>query len=153
MAALGAWRALRTTMTAVEDQDGGGKVVMAEPARRSNGGTVSEAERERVAAILEEHVREWEEAFREDDDELLDEIENAGLTVMLGGDTWNLWRKEDEGWRAARPTYGAHYPDAEPGFGEGDLIGTVGPASLSPQEVVRRLLTLEFDRLDGGWTS
>jgi len=124
---------------------------MTQPAQRSSGGTVSEAERDRVVAILEEHVREWEDAMREDDDDLLDEIENAGLTVVLGGDTWNLWRKEDEGWSAARPTYGAHYPGAELGFGDGDLIGTVGPASLSPREVVRRLVTLEFETIDGGW--
>jgi hypothetical protein len=47
------------------------------------------------------------------------------------------------GWTANRPTH-----DCEMGLsalGEGDLIGTVGPVSLSPREIVRRLDTLEFD--------
>ena len=35
-------------------------------------------------------------------------------------------------------------------FGQGDLMGTVGPAGLAADEIVRRLGTLEFDDLTEG---
>jgi hypothetical protein len=46
-----------------------------------------------------------------------------------------VWLGED-GWTASRPTHESEIRTAA--FGEGDLIGTVGPATLPAEEVVRR---------------
>jgi hypothetical protein len=50
-----------------------------------------------------------------------------------------------DGWTASRPTQESEV--GETAFGEGDLIGTVGWATLSAEEIVRRLDTLELDEL------
>jgi hypothetical protein len=41
--------------------------------------------------------------------------------------------------------YEPEFPGESKGFGDGDLMGRVGPATLSSEEVVRRLVTLEFE--------
>jgi hypothetical protein len=63
--------------------------------------------------------------------------------VVVGGATWELWLGKDS-WTASRPTRDSEVGSAA--FGEGDLVGTVGPATLAVEEIVRRLATLEFER-------
>ena len=97
-------------------------------------------------AILAAHIDELEQAERDGDDRW-DAIANNGVEVVVGGATWEMWLGED-GWTAARPTYESETGSAA--FGQGDLIGTVGPAGLAAEETVRRLDTLEFDDLTEG---
>ena len=97
-----------------------------------------------AVAILAEHIDELEEAKREGDDDRWDDIASDGVEVVVGGATWDLWLGTD-GWTASRRTQDSEIGSAA--FGEGDLIGTVGPATLSAEEIVRRIDTLEFDEL------
>jgi hypothetical protein len=59
------------------------------------------------------------------------------MEVWLGGD----------GWTASRPTGESEVSDEAMSFGEGDLIGTVGPAKLAEEEIVRRITAQEFDQV------
>jgi hypothetical protein len=45
---------------------------------------------------------------------------------------------------SARPTYEPGFPGESKTFGDGDLMGRVGPATLTREEVIRRLVTLEY---------
>jgi hypothetical protein len=65
----------------------------------------------------------------------------------MGGATWELWSGQDR-WTTARPTYEPEFAGESKGFGDGDLMGRVGLATLSPEEVVRRLVTLEFESFE-----
>jgi hypothetical protein len=56
--------------------------------------------------------------------------------------TWLVLRE------AIRPTYEPEFPGESKGLGDGDLMGRVGPATLSPEEVVRRLVSLEFESFE-----
>jgi hypothetical protein len=107
---------------------------------------MTEDERATAVAILAEHIDELEQAERDGDDDRWDDIANNGVEVVVGGATWELWLGDD-GWTASRPTYESETATAA--FGQGDLIGTVGPATLSAAEIVRRLDTLEFDVTEG----
>jgi hypothetical protein len=100
--------------------------------------------REAAVVVLAAHLAELDEAEQDGDDELWNEISSVGIDVEIGGSTWQLWFDQD-GWTAARPTYEPEHPGVSKGFGDGDLMGRVGPATLSPEEVVRRLVTLEFE--------
>jgi hypothetical protein len=111
------------------------------------GVAMTEEERATAVATLAAHIGELEQAKREGDDDRWDDIANDGVVVVVGGATWELWLGDD-GWTASRPTYGSEI--GSPVFGQGDLIGTVGPAGLSAEEIVRRLNTLEFDDLTEG---
>jgi hypothetical protein len=91
-----------------------------------------------------EHIDELVEARRNGDDGKWDDIASAGVEVVVGGAIWELWFGT-KGWRPSRPTQESEIGSA--GFGEGDLIGTVGPATLSTDEIVRRIATLEFEEL------
>ena len=103
--------------------------------------------REAAVAVLAAHLAELDEAEQDADDELWNEISSVGIEVEIGGSTWQLWFDQD-GWTAARPTYEPEHPGVSKGFGDGDLMGRVGPATLSPEEVVRRLVTLEFESFE-----
>ena len=103
--------------------------------------------REAAVAAVAAHLAELDEAERDGDDELWNELSSTGIEIKVGADTWELWFDQD-GWTAARPTYEADHPGESKGFGDGDLMGLVGSATLSPEEVVRRLVTLEFERID-----
>jgi hypothetical protein len=102
--------------------------------------------REAAVVAVAAHLAELDEAKQDGDDELWNDISSDGIEVEIGGATWELWFGQD-GWTAARPTYEPEFPGESKGFGDGDLMGRVGPATLSPEEVVRRLVTLEFDGL------
>jgi hypothetical protein len=99
--------------------------------------------REAAVAAVAAHLVELDEAKQDGDDELWNDICSDGIEVEIGGATWELWFGQD-GWTAARPTYEPEFPGESKGFGDGDLMGRVGPATMSPEEVVRRLVTLEF---------
>lgn len=117
---------------------------MAQQSGQRRGVAMTAAEPLAAVAVLDAHIDELAQAKRDGDDDLWDDIANDGVEVVVGGATWELWLGTD-GWTASRPTYDAEY--GTPGFGEGDLIGTVGPATLSAEEIVRRLDRLEFDEL------
>jgi hypothetical protein len=51
----------------------------------------------------------------------------------------------DDGWTASLPSDESELQGGSTAFGEGDLIGTVGPETLAAEEIVRRLVTLEFE--------
>jgi hypothetical protein len=97
-----------------------------------------------AAAAVAAHLAELDEAKQDGDDELWNDICSDGIEVEIGEATWELWFGQD-GWTAARPTYEPEFPGESKGFGDGDLMSRVGPATLSPEEVVRRLVTLEFE--------
>jgi hypothetical protein len=90
------------------------------------------------------HLAELDEAKQDGDDELWNDICSAAIEVEIGEATWELWFDQD-GWTAGRPTYEPEFRRESRAFGDGDLMGRVGPATLSPEEVVRRLVTLEFE--------
>jgi hypothetical protein len=119
------------------------------PKGRSEQGPTAgdQAGREAAVAAVATHLAELDEAERDGDDELWNEISSDGFEVEIGEDTWQLWF-DQEGWTAARPTYEPEHPGVSKGFGGGDLMGLVGPVTLAPEEVVRRLVTLEFERID-----
>ena len=104
----------------------------------------SPSEREAAVAALSAHIAELDEAKRTGDNDRWDDISGDGVEVVLDGTTWDVWLGED-GWTASRPSYESEMPGGVVSFGEGDLIGTVGPATLPAEEIVRRLMTLEFD--------
>ena len=87
-----------------------------------------------VAAIaaVAAHLAELDEAKQDGNDGLWNDISSDGVEVEIGGATWELWFGQD-GWTAARPTYEPEFPGESKGFGDGDLIGHVGPATLSPK--------------------
>ena len=119
---------------------------MAEQSGERSGVAMTDTERATAVAILAEHIDEPDKAERDGDDDRWDDIANDGVEVVVGGATWELWLGDD-GWTAARPTYESEIATAA--FGQGDLIGTVGPAGLAAEEIVRRLDTLEFDVTEG----
>ncbi len=84
-------------------------------------------ERATAVAILAGHIDELEQVWREGDDDRWDDIASDGVEVVVGGATWELWLGKG-GWTASRPTYESAIGSAA--FGEGDLIGTVGPVTL-----------------------
>lgn len=94
------------------------------------------------------HLAELDEAKQDGDDELWNDISSNGIEVQIGGATWELWFGQD-GWTSARPTYEPEFPGESKGFGDGDLMGRVGPAALSPEEVVRRLVNPRVRELLG----
>ena len=100
--------------------------------------------REAAVAAVAVHLAELDETKQDGDDDLWNDISSDGIEVEIGGATWELWFGQD-GWTAARPTYEPELPGESKGFGDGDLMGRVGPATLSPEEVVRRLVALEFE--------
>ena len=104
----------------------------------------SDAGREAAVAVLGRHIAELDEAKRAGDDDRWDDISSDGVEVVLAGATWEVWLGGD-GWTASRPSSRSEIPGGSAVFGEGDLIGTVGPATLPAEEIVRRLVTLEFD--------
>jgi hypothetical protein len=118
---------------------------MADQAGQGRGVAMTERERALAVSMLAGHIDELEQAKREGDDDRWNDIANDGVEVV-GGATWELWLGDD-GWTASRPTYGSETGSAA--FGQGDLIGTVGPAGLAAEEIVRRLDTLEFDVTEG----
>lgn len=91
--------------------------------------------------------RAGREAKHDGDDELWNDICSDGIEVEIGGATWELWFGQD-GWTAARPTYEPESPGESKGFGDGDLMDRVGPATLSLEEVVQRLVTPEFESFE-----
>lgn len=109
------------------------------PARRNG----TDAERATAVALLTDYITELEQARSDGDEDLCDDIANDGVQIVLGGTSWNL-SLDGDGWMAAQSGHTSEY--GAPAFGEGDLIGTVGPSSLSPEEIVRRIDTLEFDQ-------
>ena len=116
---------------------------MAKQSGQRSGVAMSEQERVAAVAVLTDHMEELAEAKRDGDDDLWDDIANDGVEVVVGGATWELWLAKDT-WTASRPTQDSEVASAA--FGEGDLVGTVGPATLPAEEIVRRLATLEFDQ-------
>jgi hypothetical protein len=102
---------------------------------------------EAAIAAVAAHLAELDEAKQDGDDELWNDICGDGIEVEIGGATWELWFGQD-GWTAARPTYEPEFPGESKGFGDGDLMGRMGPATQSPEEVVRRLVTLEFESFE-----
>ena len=92
--------------------------------------------------VITDYIAELKGARRAGDDDLCDDLANNGVEIVLGGSSWDL-SLDGDGWLAAQS--GSTSELGSPAFGEGDLIGTVGPSSLSPQEIVRRIYTLEFD--------
>jgi hypothetical protein len=128
----------------VGGQRGGDAVTRA----TGEGGTAqpsaSEGEREAAVALLSAHIAELDEAKQSDDDDRWDEVASDGVELELAGATWDVWLGDD-GWTASLPTQESEVPGSAMGFGEGDLIGIVGPATLPAEEIVRRLVTLERD--------
>jgi hypothetical protein len=120
---------------------------MVDQSDQGRGVAMTEEERVTAVATLAEHIDELEQAERDGDDDRWDDIANDGVEVVAGGATWELWLGDD-GWTASQPTYESE--TGSPAFGQGDLIGTVGPATLSAEEIVRPLSTLEFDDLTEG---
>ena len=115
------------------------------PKRRSGQRPIPDGEGcEAAVAAVAAHLAELDEAKQDGDDELWNDSCSDGVEVEIGGATWELWFGQD-GWTATRPTYEPEFPGESKGFGGGDLMGRVGPATLSPEEVVRRLLALEFE--------
>lgn len=106
----------------------------------------SEGGREAAVAVLAAHIADLDEAQRAGDGDRWDDVSSDGVEVLLDGVIWEVWLGDD-GWTASRPSYESEMPGGSPAFAEGDLIGTVGPATLSAEEIVRRLVTLEFDSL------
>jgi hypothetical protein len=93
------------------------------------------------------HIAELDKAKRAGDDDRLDDLSSDGIEVVLDGVSWDVWLGDD-GWTASRPSQESEVPSGVLSFGEGDLIGTVGPATLSAEEIVRRLVTLEFESFE-----
>jgi hypothetical protein len=100
--------------------------------------------REAAVAAVAAHLAELDDAKQEGDDELWNDVSSDGIEVEIGGATWELWF-DQHGWTGARPTCESEFPGESKAFGDGDLMGRVGPARLTPEEVVRRLVTLEFE--------
>jgi hypothetical protein len=100
-----------------------------------------------VAAVVA-YLAELDEAAQDDDDDLWNEIISNGFEIEIGEDTWQLWFEPEERWTAAHLTYKPEFEGDSKAFGDGDLMGLVGSADLSPEELVRRLITLEFERID-----
>ncbi len=121
----------------------GGLVVATQSRRRSREST--DEQRAAAVAVLSAHIDELGQAERDRDDDLWNDIANHGVEVVLGGTTWNL-SVDGDGWVAYQsaddPEFGSE------GSGSADLMGTVGPRSLAPEEIVRRLDTLEFDEFE-----
>jgi hypothetical protein len=94
--------------------------------------------REAAVAAVAAHLAELDEAKQDGDDELWNDISSNGIEVQIGrGDVGTLVRP-------GRMDFGSADLRARVS-GDGDLMGRVGPAALSPEEVVRRLVTLEFE--------
>src|SRR5437762_165440 len=106
---------------------------MADQSGQGRDVAMTDKERATAVAILAEHIDELEQAERDGDDDRWDDIANDGVEVVVGGAIWELWFGDD-GWTASRPTYGSE--TGSPAFGQGDLIDTVGPATLSAEEIV-----------------
>ncbi len=104
--------------------------------------TATPAERATAVATISSLVEELADAERDGDDELWNEISGNGVDVVLGDSSWFLSLDVD-GWFAAQATY--HQEHAMHAHGDGDLQGIVGPRSLSPEEIVRRLDALELE--------
>ncbi len=103
---------------------------------------MTDTDRALAVAILAGHAEDLEQAERDGDDELWGEIASAIVEVTVGGVAWVVWL-DDEGWTAARPTH--DHCSGSPAFGDGDLMGKIGPAEMS-QEVVRGLDAVEFEQ-------
>jgi hypothetical protein len=103
-----------------------------------------------TAAVAEvvAYLADLDQAAEDDDDDLWNEIISNGLELDIGEDTWQLWYEPKEGWTAAQLTEKPEFEGDEKAFGDGDVMGLVGGADLSPEELVRRLVTLEFERVD-----
>jgi hypothetical protein len=108
------------------------------------GVAMTEEERTTAVAILAGHIDELEQAERDGDDVPWDDIASGGVEVIVGGATGELWLAHL--WMEGVPA-DLRVIDRVGGVRRGDLIGTVGPATLCADEIVRRLLTLEFDEL------
>lgn len=120
----------------------GGVEVAQQSARRPTRRKGTKAERATAVALLTDYITELKQARSDGDDDLRDDIANDGVEIVLGGTSWDL-SLDGDGWMAAQSGHTSEY--GGPAFGEDDLIGTVGPSSLSPEEIVRRIDTLEFD--------
>lgn len=114
----------------------------------AQGATPDEDARKAAVAAVVAYLAELDEAAQDDDDDLWNEIISDGFELDIGEDTWQLWFEPQEGWTAAQLTYKPEFEGDAKAFGDGDLMGLVGSATLSPEEVVRRLVTLEFERID-----
>ena len=101
-----------------------------------------EQERSAAVALLAGHIEELAEAKRDGDDDLWEDLANDGVEVVVGGATWEVWLGA-EGWTASRPRPTQESEIGSAAFGEGDLIGTVGPATLPAGEIIQRIGTLE----------
>ena len=99
-----------------------------------------------VAAVAA-HLAELDEAKQDGDDELWNDICSDGIEVRSAGRRGSSGSARTDGLRPGRPTSPRSRGESK-GFGDGDLMGRVGPATLSPEEVVRRLVTLEFESFE-----
>jgi hypothetical protein len=104
-------------------------------------------EDELTAAVAAAYLAELDEAAQDDDD-LRNDMINNGFELEIGEDTWQLWYEPREGWTAAQLTDEPEFEGDSKGFGDSDLMGLVGSADLSPEELVRRLVAREFERID-----
>ena len=81
---------------------------------------------EAAVAAVAAHLAELNEADRDRDDELWNEISSDGIEVEIGATTWELWFDQyglwfdQYGWTAARPTYEPNNPGNSKGIGGGD---------------------------------
>lgn len=114
----------------------------------AQGATPDEDARKAAVAAVVAYLAELDEAAQDDDDDLWNEIISDGFELDIGEDTWQLWFEPQEGWTAAQLTYKPEFEGDAKAFGDGDLMGLVGGAGLSPEELVHRLVTFEFERID-----
>ena len=109
---------------------------------------MQEDERTAAVAAVAAYLAELDEAAHDDDDDLRNDMINNGFELEIGEDTWQLWYEPQEGWTAAQLTDEPEFEGDSKGFGDSDLMGLVGSADLSPEELVRRLVAREFERID-----
>jgi hypothetical protein len=110
---------------------------------------MQEDERRAAVAAVEAYLAELDEAAQDDDEDVYNDIISSGFELDIGEDTWQLWFEPQEGWTAAQLTEEPEFEGEDSkAFGDGDLMGLVGSVDLSPEELVRRLVTREFERID-----
>jgi hypothetical protein len=110
---------------------------------------MQEDERRAAVAVVEAYLAELDEAAQDDDEDVYNDIISSGFELDIGEETWQLWFEPQEGWTAAQLTEKPEFEEEDSkAFGDGDLMGLVGGTDLSPEELVRRLATFEFERID-----
>ncbi len=107
---------------------------------------VTDAERATAMAALTAYLEEVAAARRTDDWDAVDDILTNGLALVLGGESWEMALDIREGWTAFHPTGEYEIPGMR-SFGEDDAMYHVGPAALTAEEIVRRIVAMEIEQI------